>query len=638
MRTDGEGRSPSDVLKEYWGYDGFRPMQEEIIDAALDGKDVLAILPTGGGKSVCFQVPALMRDGLALVITPLIALMKDQVQNLNEKGIRAIAVHAGMNNHEVDIALNNAAYGDYKFLYVSPERLITNLFQSYIEALKVSYIVVDEAHCISQWGYDFRPDYLRIGDLRKRIDAPVIALTATATPEVAEDIMERLGFEEKLLLKSGFERPNLSYIVRRCEDKNGQLLSICQGVNGSGIVYVRNRRRCEEISSFLNAHGISSSYYHAGLGGQTRSERQAKWKSGRIQVMACTNAFGMGIDKPDVRFVAHYDLPESPEAYFQEAGRAGRDGKRAYAVQLWNGIDVRRVKQLESVSFPSIEYIEDIYQKLHIFFKIPYEQGMGRQLKYKAENFCQQFGLQRASVYYALKYLDRTDHLTYSEEVDVSAKVRISVSRKDLYEIDLPEQKMADLLDLLMRNYTGIFSFPQKIDEEYLSGKLDLTVPTFRQLLYRTSLEHVITYIPADHTDVIFLHHNRWMPGNLDLSADLYAVLRENYHRRANAMLEYVSDNQECRAHYLLRYFGQEDSSDCGTCDVCRSKGSIEKPTIQDKTRKALVQYIYDEKSGEYTLQDIMHEFGNPAKEYSPDFLDILRMLIDSGEVPGYSK
>lgn len=649
--------SPSEVLKEYWGYDGFRPMQEEIITAALEGKDVLAIMPTGGGKSICFQVPGLMRDGITLVVTPLIALMKDQVQNLNDRGVRALAIHAGMSRHEVDLALNNAAYGDYKFLYLSPERLGTQLFRSYIDVLDVSFIVVDEAHCISQWGYDFRPDYLRIGELRERIDAPVIAVTATATPSVAQDIMERLGFKEKLLLKSGFERPNLSYIVRQVEDKYSQILNVCNGVPGTGIVYARNRRKCEELSELLMAQGVSASFYHAGLGGQARAERQAAWKSGAVRVMVCTNAFGMGIDKPDVRFVVHYDLPESPEAYFQEAGRAGRDGKRSFAVQLWNSVDVRRAKQIEDVSFPSLEYIEDVYQKLHAFFEIPYDTGMGRQLKFKIEDFCKRFGLQRAPAFYALKYLERTEHLTYSEEVDIPTKVRINVDRKSLYDVELADQGQANVLEALMRSYTGIFSFLQQIDEEYVARRAGQTVPQLRQSLYGLSLAHVISYVPTDHSDVVVLHHDRLRPGNVNLMPSRYAMLRESFHARAEAMLEYVSETSECRSRYLLRYFGQTEAADCGTCDVCRARRAsapvhepvegTDKPeekfppnpparTLQQMTRRKLIEYI-DRKDGKYSIEDIVAEFGNPSKNYSPDFLDILRQLIDDGDVPVYS-
>lgn len=629
--------SPSEVLKEYWGYDGFRPMQEEIITAALEGKDVLAIMPTGGGKSICFQVPGLMRDGITLVVTPLIALMKDQVQNLNDRGVRALAIHAGMSRHEVDLALNNAAYGDYKFLYLSPERLGTQLFRSYIDVLDVSFIVVDEAHCISQWGYDFRPDYLRIGELRERIDAPVIAVTATATPSVAQDIMERLGFKEKLLLKSGFERPNLSYIVRQVEDKYSQILNVCNGVPGTGIVYARNRRKCEELSAFLRTQGVSASFYHAGLGGQARAERQAAWKSGAVRVMVCTNAFGMGIDKPDVRFVVHYDLPESPETYFQEAGRAGRDGKRSFAVQLWNGVDVRRAKQIEDVSFPSLEYIEDVYQKLHAFFEIPYDTGMGRQLKFKIEDFCKRFGLQRAPAFYALKYLERTEHLTYSEEVDIPTKVRINVDRKSLYDVELADQGQANVLEALMRSYTGIFSFLQQIDEEYVARLAGQTVPQLRQSLYGLSLAHVISYVPTDHSDVVVLHHDRLRPGNVNLMPSRYAMLKESFHARAEAMLEYVSETSECRSRYLLRYFGQTETTDCGTCDVCRARrASAPTRTLQQMTRRELIEYIKG-KDGEYSLEEIVAEFDNPSKNYSPDYLDILRQLIDNGDVPMYS-
>ncbi|MBO4761491.1 MAG: RecQ family ATP-dependent DNA helicase [Bacteroidales bacterium] len=564
--------SAVEILREYWGYDGFRPMQKEIIDAALEDRDVLAILPTGGGKSVCFQVPAMMKDGLALVITPLVALMKDQVQNLKDRGIRAMAIHAGMGRHEVDLALNNAAYGDYKFLYISPERLGTFLFRSYLPVLNVNYIVVDEAHCISQWGYDFRPDYLSIGDLRKEVDAPVIALTATATPEVADDIMSRLGFSEKLVLKSGFERPNLSYVVRKCEDKLGQLLNVCNGVCGTGIVYVRNRRKTEELASFLKANDISASYYHAGLGHETRAQRQEQWKKGEVRVMVCTNAFGMGIDKPDVRFVVHFDLPDAPEAYFQEAGRAGRDGKRSFAVLLWNSSDVRRLYQIEKISFPGLDFMEDIYHKVHLFFQIPYGAGIGRQLKFNLEEFCKHFSLPRAETFYALKYIEREGHWSYSEDIDVSTRVKIAVDRSVLYDLDLPEPTMGELLELLIRRCEGIFSFAVQIDEEYFSKAVGLTIPSFRQLLYRMSLEHIINYVPQDHSDVIFLHHDRLEPGNLALSPKRLAMLKDAASRRVQAMIDYVSEEDTCRSRFLLAYFGQTESEDCGNCDVCRSR------------------------------------------------------------------
>lgn len=572
----------TEVLKEYWGYDSFRPMQEEIITSALAGDDVLAILPTGGGKSVCFQVPALMKDGIALVVTPLVALMKDQVQNLEQRGIKALAVYAGMGRREIDLALNNAAYGDFKFLYISPERLSTQLFRSYLDVLKISYIVVDEAHCISQWGYDFRPDYLHISDIRKIVQAPVIALTATATPQVVQDIVEKLipeGTQSQRersrsrfnILRSGFERPNLTYVVRKCEDKFGKLLDVCRSVPGSGIVYMRSRGKCEEISSLLISQGVSASFYHAGLSPATRAERQEAWKNGEIRVMVCTNAFGMGIDKPDVRFVVHLGLADSLESYFQEAGRAGRDGQRSWAVLVWNSSDIRRIGMLTKLSFPSPEYIEDIYQKIHIFSQIPYEQGMGAQLKFDIPLFCKHFSLKQTEVLYAVKYLEMSDHLSYSEDVDIATRVKILIDRKALYDFEFQDAMQERLLELMIRKYPGIFSFSVPVDEEYLSRQCGVSVPSLRQLLYSLSVLHLIKYVPASHDSVIFLHHGRLVPGNLDLQPGKYNFLKDNFIRRTQAMVEYASETDECRSRFLLKYFGQNESTDCGQCDVCRS-------------------------------------------------------------------
>ena len=629
--------TPVETLQKYWGYDSFRPKQEDIVRAALDGKDVLAILPTGGGKSVCFQVPAMMREGIAIVVTPLIALMKDQVQNLNDRGIKALCVNAGMGRREVDLTLNNAAYGDFKFLYVSPERLGTPLFKSYLQEMNISFIVVDEAHCISQWGYDFRPDYLQIGRLREMVDAPVIALTATATPQVADDIMDRLGFEDKCLIKSGFERPNLSYIVRRCEDKLGQLLNICGGVQGTGIVYVRSRKKTEELAAFLTSNGISSSFYHAGLGPDSRSDRQAKWKSGDIRVMVCTNAFGMGIDKPDVRFVVHFDVPDSPEAYFQEAGRGGRDGKRSFAVTLWNSSDTKRLRQIAAVSFPSLEYIEDIYHKVHVFYDIPYDTGAGRQLKFDLDEFCKRFKLQKQTAYYSIVYLERTGHWTMSEDVDISTKVQISVSRNELYDLEFPDPKMVTLLEILMRRYTGVFSFPVPVDEEYVAGLLDVQVPMLRQILYKLSLEHVIKYIPCDHATVLFLHHERLRPKNVNLDPERYDLLKNSSLERMQKMIDYISEEDTCRSSYLLEYFGQTESKDCGTCDVCRSarKMSVkETATLSEDVAAEIVRYVNDEMSGNYSLDDVARRFGSPVSASTHAWTEILRRLIDQGTVP----
>lgn len=612
---------PVQVLQEFWGYESFRPLQEQIINSVLEGNDTLALMPTGGGKSICFQVPQLMKEGLALVISPLVALMKDQVQNLADRGIKAISIHSGMSRREVDMALNNAAYDEQvKFLYVSPERLATNLFSSYLNVLPISTIVVDEAHCISQWGYDFRPDYLQIGQIRERVDAPVLALTATATPQVCEDIMDKLAFKDRVLFKSDFERANLNYIVRESADKMGQLLSVCRGVPGTGIVYMRNRAKCEEMAAALKAAGISADFYHAGLQSISRSERQQDWKSGKTRVMVCTNAFGMGIDKPDVRFVVHLDIPDSPEAYFQEAGRAGRDGKTAYAVLVYNRQDISRLNQMVDLSFPPLDYVEDIYQKIHIFYEIPYEHGEGRELKFHLEDFCRQFSLQRAKTHYAVQYLDRIGQISYSEDVEIPTRVKIIPDRQALYSIELPNPQMVSLLELLMRNYTGIFSYAVPVDEQSLGRSLGLSVPQLRVLLYETSLEHVIKYIPCDVSTVVFLRHPRLRPGDVDLKPLYYKRLREAAQERAAQMEQYCTSTDECRSARLIRYFGQEEVRDCGVCDVCRA-------------RKGRARTIIREWMGEHpdwTEQELFDFLKDPASGLSPSDVEIARDLIDS--------
>ena len=612
---------PVQVLQEFWGYESFRPLQEQIINSVLEGNDTLALMPTGGGKSICFQVPQLMKEGLALVISPLVALMKDQVQNLADRGIKAISIHSGMSRREVDMALNNAAYDEQvKFLYVSPERLATNLFSSYLNVLPISTIVVDEAHCISQWGYDFRPDYLQIGQIRERVDAPVLALTATATPQVCEDIMDKLAFRDRVLFKSDFERANLNYIVRESADKMGQLLSVCRGVPGTGIVYMRNRAKCEEMAAALKAAGVSADFYHAGLQSISRSERQQDWKSGKTRVMVCTNAFGMGIDKPDVRFVVHLDIPDSPEAYFQEAGRAGRDGKTAYAVLVYNQQDISRLNQMVDLSFPPLDYVEDIYQKIHIFYEIPYEHGEGRELKFHLEDFCRQFSLQRAKTHYAVQYLDRIGQISYSEDVEIPTRVKIIPDRQALYSIELPNPQMVSLLELLMRNYTGIFSYAVPVDEQSLSRSLKISVPQLRVLLYETSLEHVIKYIPCDVSTVVFLRHPRLRPGDVDLKPLYYKRLREAAQERAAQMEQYCTSTDECRSARLIRYFGQEEVRDCGVCDVCRA-------------RKGRARTIIREWMGEHpdwTEQELFDFLKDPASGLSPSDVEIARDLIDS--------
>lgn len=569
-----------EILKKYWGYESFRPKQQEIIEAALAGKDVLGILPTGGGKSLCFQIPALMKDGIAIVVTPLISLMKDQVQNLASKGIRALAVHSGMTFHEIDAALDNARFGGYRFLYLSPERLGTEIFVSRLKNMEVTYIVVDEAHCISQWGYDFRPDYLSIASVREYVpSASVIALTATATRKVADDIMEKLAFREPLVYSSGFERPNLSYSVVRKENKAGALLSLCTMDEGSGIVYVRERKAARETASFLVSQGVSADFYHAGISKQERDARQDAWKRGDVRIMVATNAFGMGIDKPDVRFVCHLDVPESIESYYQEAGRAGRDGLPAAAVMLWNDSDVKRLEAVYRTSFPPLDYVRDIYQKVFIYLGLAYEEGMGQTRCFDIVDFSRHFRLNAAMAYSAVKYIGTAGYWSVTDEIDNPTRIMFSVDRDALYNIQLSDKRMDTFLKALMRTWPGLFSHLVSIDEEYLARlTLDSVHGVKSKLLY-LSRNRILVYVPRKRSPLIHFSNERLTPGNLCLSEADYQKRKLAYRERMDAVLEYVRAGENgacgCRSIMLSEYFGQDGVRPCGICDLCRSDVSI---------------------------------------------------------------
>ena len=560
-----------ETLKKYWGYDSFRPMQEEIISEALAGRDVLAVLPTGGGKSVCFQVPALMRKGICIVVTPLIALMKDQVQNLRNRGIGALAVHAGMTRREIDYTLDNAIYGDYKFLYVSPERLRTELFRVRLLKMDVSLLAVDEAHCISQWGYDFRPDYLEIAAIRQLLGpaVPVMALTATATPQVAADIMDKLGFKKPNLLTGDFARPNLSYVFRETDDKMGRLLKVCRGVKGSGIVYVSRRKSAEDLAAFLRAQGESAECYHAGLPRESRARIQDAWKSGETRIIVSTNAFGMGIDKPDVRFVCHFDMPDSLEAYFQEAGRAGRDGQDAFAVLLWNRTDVRRLRQTVRTTYPPLDTIRDIYQKVFIWLGFAYEEGKDASAKFELEKFAQRFRLHARTAYYAIKYLETAGYWTLTETVQIPAKIQFTVSRDDLYRVQLGNAETDAFVKLLLRMYTGLFTEYVPIDEEKIAKAGRYAPAVVVEKLKSLSRRQLLKYIPAINAPMLNLHYERLDDRNLRLPQSEYDERVARRSGRLEALVNLVENDRECRCLQMYRYFGQEGGRPCGRCDVC---------------------------------------------------------------------
>lgn len=558
------------ILKQYWGYDSFRDLQEDIIHSVYSGKDTLGLMPTGGGKSITFQVPALAQPGLCIVVTPLIALMKDQVQNLRKRSIKAIAVYSGMTRQEIIVALENCIFGDYKFLYISPERLNTEIFRTKLRKMKINMITVDESHCISQWGYDFRPAYLKISEIRSLLpDVPILALTATATPEVVKDIQDKLLFKKENVFKMSFERQNLAYIVRKTENKQEELLYILSRMPGSAIVYARNRKHTKEIADLLNKQGITADFYHAGLNNETKDMRQNKWQSGNVRVMVATNAFGMGIDKPDVRIVIHMDLPDSPEAYFQEAGRAGRDGLKAYAIILYSKSDKTSLKKRIPDTFPDKEYVKEVYEHLNYYYQMAMGDGLGCVYDFNLDEFCRKFKHFPVQADSALKILTQAGYIEYTEEQDNSSRLMFTARRDELYKFQELGREAESLIQVILRNYTGVFTDYAYVRESLLSARTGLTPQQVYDYLVTLSKRRILDYIPHKKTPFIIYTRERVEQRHLHISKTVYEERKERYTNRITAMIEYVESDSVCRSRMLLRYFGEKNEHNCLQCDTC---------------------------------------------------------------------
>ena len=558
------------TLEKFWGYKEFRPGQEQIIHSIMSGCDTLALMPTGGGKSLTYQVPTLAQEGLCIIITPLIALMKDQVDRLKRLGIPAVAIHSGLSFKQIDIALDNCVYGDVKFLYVAPERLATEAFRLRVQRMNVSLLAVDEAHCISQWGYDFRPSYLRIAEIRKLIpDTPVLALTASATDLVAKDIMSHLGFEKPNIIRSSFARPNLSYAVRHTDDKNEQLLRIINNVQGSGIVYMRSREGCEQLCEQLRNQGISASYYHAGLPHAERAMRQEEWTSGRTHIMVATNAFGMGIDKADVRVVVHYTMSDSLESYYQEAGRAGRDGKRSYAVLLVASDDKSKITKRFEQEFPSLETIKSVYEKVCDFVQMAVGDGLYASMPLNLHEFCRREKIYIGTVMAVMDLLEQNGYMTLTEEMENPAKVMFCVSRDDLYKIRVDRIDLDHIIRTILRLYNGIFTEFRAIDERQIAAISGYTEEKVKELLKRMWQMRIIRYIPANSSPMLFFNEERLPTNDLYIAPETYHHRKELMKERFENMVSYSMQQTECRSVVIQRYFGDQEATPCGVCDIC---------------------------------------------------------------------
>ncbi len=586
--------SYQEILKQYWGYDDFRGIQREIIESIGSGHDTLGLMPTGGGKSITFQVPALCQDGTCIVITPLIALMKDQVDHLRRRGIRAAAIYSGLTREEIVITLENCIFGDIRILYVSPERLASDLFQTKLRHMRVSFITVDEAHCISQWGYDFRPSYLQIAQIRKLVpNAPVLALTATATPAVVQDIQQKLSQKDTNfnVFRMSFERKNLAYVVRHAPDKREQLIHILESVKGSAIVYARSRRRTKEYAELLTEAGISATFYHAGLDSAVKDERQRGWQQDKVRVMVATNAFGMGIDKPDVRLVIHIDCPDSIEAYFQEAGRAGRDGRKAYAVLLYNDADQRKLEKRIADTFPEKDYIRKVYEHLAYFYQVGVGSGYNHIFEFNIDQFCHTFRHFPIQADAALKILDRAGYIEYTEEQDNQARVMFTIGRDDLYRLENTSPNEEKVITAMLRNYGGLFTDYNFIDESFIAQQTQLEPQQVYLTLKGLSQRHILHFIPQKKTPYIRYTQRREDMEHIQIPPSVYEERKAQFEERIHAMIKYAKDDTVCRSRQLLRYFGEESDHDCRQCDVClshRSEGLVSEPRMNEAMERIL--------------------------------------------------
>ena len=617
------------LLKQYWGYDSFRGIQEEIINSISENKDTLGLMPTGGGKSITFQVPALAKDGLCLVITPLIALMKDQVQNLRKRGIKALSIYSGMSRQDIITTLENCIFGNYKFLYISPERLDTEIFRTKLRKMKVSMITVDESHCISQWGYDFRPAYLKIAEIRELLpDVPVLALTANATPDVVKDIQARLHFRRENVFRMSFERSNLAYIVRKTDNKTGELLHILRSMPGSAIVYVRNRRRTKEITELLNNEDITADFYHAGLDDATKDIRQHRWQSGGSRVMVATNAFGMGIDKPDVRIVIHMDLPDSIEAYFQEAGRAGRDGQKAYAVILYAKADKTTLHKRIPDTFPEKEYIKDVYEHLQYYYQMAMGDGLDCVREFNIEDFCRKFKYFPVPVDSALKILTQAGYLEYTGEQDNTSRLLFTIQRDELYRLREMGDDMDKLIQTVLRSYTGVFTDYTYINEDSLAIRTGLTRRQIYEQLVHLAKLRIVSYIPRKKTPYIIYTRERIEAQLIHISPEIYEERKARYETRINAMLEYVTNDTLCRSRMLLDYFGEKNEHNCGQCDTCI--GLRKQTATCQPDREELYEKIHEILSGAPQTPAGLLEQLPIEKEL---LTEALHRLLDEGKI-----